>query len=133
MEVGERRHDVDGGAEFMAKSGDLLGVGGGVARDRLGGAGEGEAAAGKGVAGRGFRLDEEDARARVGAEVPGMGGEPADVDDEGAGGIEDGCRDGGFGCAVGRGGAENDGRELLAERGDELAGASEGVGKSSLR
>lgn len=128
LEVRERRHDVDGGAEFLAKGGDHLGVGGGVAGDRLGGAGEGEATAGEGVARRGSRVNEEDARARVGAEVPGVGGEPADVDDKGTVGAEEGGGDRGIGGAVGRGGTEHYSRELLAERGDELAGASEGVG-----
>lgn len=128
LKVGQRGDDVDGGAEFLAEGEDEGGVGGGLAGDGLGGAGEGEAAAGEGIAGRVFRFEEENAGARVDAEVAGVRGESADVDDERAVGLEEGGGNGGVGRAVGRGGAENDGGELGAEGGGELAGAGEGIG-----
>ena len=109
-------------------------MGGGLTGDVLGGAGEGEATAGEGIAGGGFRLDQENAGARVGAEMARVGGESADVDYEGAVGLEQGGDDGGVGGAVGCGGAEDDGRKLRAESGGEFASAGEGGGhEPSLR
>ena len=109
LEIRQCGDDVDGRAEFLAEREDEFGVGGGLAGDGFGGAGEGEATAGEGIAGGGFRLDQEDAGAWVGAEVAGVRGEPADIDHEGAVGIEERGGDGGVGSAVGCGGAEDDG------------------------
>jgi len=55
----------------------------------------------RGLPGVASELDEEDAGARVGAEVAGVRGESADVDYKGSVGIEKRGGDGGVGCAIG--------------------------------
>ncbi len=109
LEIGERRDDVHGGAELCAKGGNESGVGGGIVRDRLSVAREGQAGAREGLRSGGLGLDQQHAGTRGGAEITRVGGETADVDHEGAIGVEEGGGDGGVWFTVGGGGGEHDG------------------------
>lgn len=132
LEIGQPGEEIDRSAESGMEGGDQRCVGGGVADDGFGGAGKREASAREGLGRRGFGFDQEHAGARVGPEIARMGGEAADVDDEGAGRIEQRGDDRGVGFAVRGRGAEHEGREVGAKLGDQVAGAEEWVGHGGL-
>ena len=125
LEIGQPGEEIDRSAELGAEGGDQRCVGGGVADDGFGGAGKREASARERLGRRGFGFNQEHAGARVGLEIARMGGEAADVDDEGAGRIEQRGDDRGVGLAVRGRGAEHEGREVGAKLGDEVAGPEE--------